>query len=398
MSASDAGDAYDRRKDERIVSNQTAIPYMQMRGGSSKGVYFLASDLPADPSTRDNLLKWVMGAHGDPRQIDGLGGGDPLTSKIAIIEASQHDGCDIDYSFVQALVGEDRLDDTPNCGNLLSAVGAFALESGLLRRSGDSADIDVFMTNSGKRCQLSFPIKNGLPVYDGAARIDGVFGTSAPVICHYADLAGSACGALWPTGSIRDDFLGFSASCVDNGMPVVALRAEEFGISGRETPDVLNANDDLKQKLEAVRLLAGAAMGLGDVTGKAVPKMCLISAPINGGAIHTRTFIPKTCHKAIGVLGAVSAATAAIHPDSAVYDLAIMPQAQLEAQAPTKAQEDTQETQTDVTIEHPSGVFDVTLRLSTGHDFEILGAGLLRTARLLARGEVFVPVSVWKGA
>jgi 4-oxalomesaconate tautomerase len=374
------------------VSNQTAIPYMQMRGGSSKGVYFLASDLPADSETRTNILKWVMGAYGDPRQIDGLGGADPLTSKIAIIGKSSREGCDIDYSFVQALVGEDRLDETPNCGNLLSAVGAFALEAGLLSRNGSDADIDVFMTNSGNRCRLSFPIRDGLPVYDGAARIDGVFGTSAPVICHYADLAGSACGSLWPTGSIRDEFLGFSATCVDNGMPVVALRAEEFGISGQETPDELNTNDDLKQKLEAVRLLAGEAMGLGDVSGKAVPKMCLISSPINDGAIHTRTFIPKTCHKAIGVLGAVSAATAAIHPDSAVYDLAIMPQAQAQAEG------DMQETQTDVTIEHPSGVFDVTLRLSAGHDFEILGAGLLRTARLLARGEVFIPTSVWKGA
>jgi 4-oxalomesaconate tautomerase len=390
MSSGDAGDAYDRRKDERIVSNQTAIPYMQMRGGSSKGVYFLASDLPPDLTTRDNVLKWVMGAHGDPRQIDGLGGADPLTSKIAIINASSRDDCDIDYSFVQALVGDDRLDDTPNCGNLLSAVGAFALESGLLKRDGDNAKIDVFMTNSGNRCRLSFPISDGLPLYDGDARIDGVFGTSAPVMCQYADLAGSACGSLWPTGTIRDDFLGYSATCVDNGMPVVALRAEEFGISGQETPDALNANEDLKQKLEAIRLLAGDAMGLGDVTGKAVPKMCLVSAPINGGAIHTRTFIPKVCHKAIGVLGAVSVATAAIHPASAVHDLAVIPQADETGQETEKHKA--------LTIEHPSGVFDVTLTLASGSEFDILGAGLLRTARLLARGEVFVPTSVWKGA
>ena len=386
MSANDAGDAYDRRKDERIVSNQTAIPYMQMRGGSSKGVYFLASDLPADIMTRNNVLKWVMGAYGDPRQIDGLGGADPLTSKIAIIDASSHDGCDIDYTFIQALVGQDDLDETPNCGNLLSAVGAFALESGLLKRDGDTAHIDVFMTNSGNRCRLSFPISDGLPLYDGDARIDGVFGTSAPVMCHYANLAGSASGSLWPTGSKRDDFLGFSATCVDNGMPVVALRATEFGISGHETPDALNANGDLKQKLEAVRLLAGDAMGLGDVAGKAVPKMCLVSAPVNGGTIHTRTFIPKICHKAIGVLGAVSAATAAIHPDSAIYDFATLPQS------------DENDNQKALTIEHSSGVFDVTLTLASGSDFDILGAGLLRTARLLARGEVFVPKSVWKGA
>ncbi len=366
------------------MSNQTAIPFMQLRGGSSKGVYFRASDLPADANRRDAVLRWVMGPYGDPRQIDGLGGADTLTSKIAIVARSERDGVDVDYSFIQAMVGEDRLDDTPNCGNILAGIGAFALESGMLERSGAEAEISVFMTNSGNRCTLQFPIRDGLPVYEGDCRIDGVPGSAAPIICNYADLAGSACGALLPTGRSRDDFAGFSVTCIDNGMPVVALRAADFGVTGAESPDELNANETLKSQLEAVRLEAGEAMGLGDVSRKAVPKMCLISPPRAGGTMNTRTFIPKVCHKAIGVLGAVSAASAAILPDSPVHDLAVLPD------GPVK----------DLVIEHPSGDFAVRLELAdnqAGGPPEILRAGLLRTARLLSKGEVFVPRQVWEG-
>jgi 4-oxalomesaconate tautomerase len=366
------------------MSNQTAIPFMQLRGGSSKGVYFRAADLPADGGLRDAVLRWVMGPYGDPRQIDGLGGADTLTSKIAIVARSDRDGVDVDYSFIQAMVGEDRLDDTPNCGNILAGVGAFALESGMLERSGTQAEISVFMTNSGNRCTLQFPIRDRLPVYEGDCRIDGVPGSAAPIICNYADLAGSACGALLPTGRSRDEFAGFSVTCIDNGMPVVALRAADFGVTGDETPDDLNANETLKSQLEAVRLEAGQAMGLGDVSGKAVPKMCLISPPRAGGTMNTRTFIPKVCHKAIGVLGAVSAASAAILPDSPVHDLAVLPD------GPVK----------DLVIEHPSGDFAVRLDLAdnqAGGPPEILRAGLLRTARLLSKGEVFVPRQVWEG-
>ena len=210
------------------MSNQTAIPFIQMRGGSSKGIYFHLADLPQDKSTRDNLLKWVMGAYGDPRQIDGLGGADPLSSKIAIVAPSQRDDSDIDYSFVQALVGEDGLDDTPNCGNILSGIGAFAVETGLMKPAGDQASIRVYMTNSGNRCLLQFPLENGFPIYHGEARIDGVFGSSAPVMCHYQDLEGSACGSLFPTGKHCDEFDNVRVTCIDNGMPVVCLRAERF--------------------------------------------------------------------------------------------------------------------------------------------------------------------------
>jgi len=364
------------------MSNQTAIPFIQMRGGSSKGIYFHLANLPQDKSTRDNLLKWVMGAYGDPRQIDGLGGADPLSSKIAIVAPSQRDDSDIDYSFVQALVGEDGLDDTPNCGNILSGIGAFAVETGLINPTGDQANIRVYMTNSGNHCLLQFPLENGFPIYHGEARIDGVFGSSAPVMCHYQDLEGSACGSLFPTGKHCDEFDNVRVTCIDNGMPVVCLRAEDFGLNGDETPDQLNRDEILKLRLESIRLQAGLAMGLGDVSGKAVPKMSLISKPRAGGAVNTRTFIPKYCHKAIGVLGAVSVASAALYEDSAIHDLATLPDGMVK----------------DMIIEHPSGKFDVQLCLENRDGgLQIERAGLLRTTRLLARGEVFVPVSVWDG-
>lgn len=360
------------------MTHQTSIPFLQFRGGSSKGVYLHRHDLPSDPAIRDDVLKWIMGAHGDPRQIDGLGGADPLTSKIAIIGPSSHPDCDIDYHFMQAIIGEDRLDDTPNCGNILSAVGAFALETGVLDCKADTASISIFMTNSGNQCRLEFPVLDGLPLYHGTAQIDGVAGTAAPVMCVYQDLAGSACGSLLPTGSARDMFDGISVTCIDNGMPVICLNASDFGLEGTETPDELNANTALKERLERIRLVAGPAMGLGDVSTKAVPKMCLISAARFGGSFSTRSFIPKTCHKAIGVLGAVSAATAVCLEGSAVHDSAALPASDEKS----------------MRIEHPSGVFDVQLNFKQG---AIMSAGLLRTTRLLARGEVFVPTSVWAG-
>ena len=361
------------------MSNQTQIPYALLRGGSSKGVYLLADDLPQTEAARDEVLKWLMGAHGDPRQIDGLGGGDPLSSKIAIVKRSDREGCDIDYTFIQAIIGEDRLDPTPNCGNILAGVGAFALETGLIKAAGERASLSIFMTNSGKKCQLEFPIKEGLPDYEGTAQIDGVFGTSAEVMCFYQELAGSLCGALLPSGQVCDEIDGVRVTCIDNGMPVVMLRAEDFGLSGKEAPDELNQNEIVKKRLESIRLQAGVLMNLGDVSARAVPKMCLVSPAQNGGAFSTRTFIPKSCHKAIGVLGAVTAATAACLAGSAIADLADVPEGAHKT----------------MRIEHPSGMFDVQLAFEGD---EIVGAGLLRTARLLAKGLAFVPSSIWKGS
>ena len=367
------------------MSNQTAIPFIQMRGGSSKGIYFHRTDLPRDKDQCDTVLKWVMGAHGDPRQIDGLGGADPLTSKIAIISHSERDDCDIDYKFIQAIVGEDRVDDTPNCGNILCGVGAFSIETGLIKPTGNEASIRVYMTNSGTRCLLKFPIENGQPIYDGDTRIDSVIGSSAAIMCLYQDLEGSTCGSLCPTGNQFDEFNNILVTCIDNGMPVVCLRAKDFGLFGSETPDKLNNNKDLRVQLESIRLKAGLAMGLGDVSGKAVPKMCLVSKPRHGGTINTHTFIPKQCHKAIGVLGAVSVGTAALLQDSVIRGIADFSDNQK-----------TDKNLEQMIIEHPSGSLTVELEMfQKGGQPMVKKAGLLRTTRMLCRGEVYIPKSVW---
>lgn len=353
---------------------QTAIPYMHIRGGSSKGLYFLASDLPADEEARNQVLLEAVGR--DARQIDGLGGADPLTSKVAIVSASERDDADIDYLFVQVVVGENRVDTTPNCGNILAGVGPFAIEAGLVEASGVETRVHVHMINSGKICELVLQTPNGEITYDGDTRIDGVPGTSAPVVCNYMDVAGSACGALLPTGNVVDVVDGVEVTCVDNGMPVVVLRASDLGIEGDESPETLDANETLKARLQSIRLQLGPKMNLGDVDGASVPKMCMISKPKKGGVINTRTFIPYKCHSAIGVLGAVSAATACILPGSVAKDIAQVP-----AGNPLQ-----------MSVEHPSGEFSVNLDLDhSGELPQVTKAGLLRTARLLSRGEVFVP-------
>lgn len=354
---------------------QHSVPFMQLRGGSSKGLYFLASDLPADSEIRDQLLLDAVGR--DARQIDGLGGADPLTSKVAVISPSKRHDADIDYLFIQIVVGQNRVDVTANCGNILAGVGPFAIEMGLIKPSTDTTTVRVHMVNSGKICELVLQTPNGAMNYAGDARIDGVPGTAAPVICNYRDVAGSACGSLLPTGNVVDSIDGIQITCIDNGMPVVVLRARDMGIVGDESPQQLNDNQSLKDRLQSIRLQIGAKMNLGDVDGASVPKMCLISPPKNGGVVHTRTFIPYKCHAAIGVLGAVSTATACVIPGSVAEGIAEIPA----------------ETPVQMSIEHPSGEFSVNLDIDYSHSIpEVKQAGLLRTARLLSRGQLYLPV------
>lgn len=286
---------------------QTAIPYMQLRGGSSKGLYFRASDLPDNELTKDKVLMAAMCGVGpeDPRQIDGLGGADPLTSKVGIVSPSRRPDADLDYEFVQVVVGGNATDRTQNCGNILAGVVPFAIESGMLHAQESMTRALVFMVNSGSICEVIVRTPGGQLEYAGDAKVDGVPGTAAPVICNYMDTAGSACGALLPTGNLIDEIDGVNVTCIDNGMPVVILRAADVGRSGYESRDDLNADDELKGKLEHIRLQVGPKMNLGEVSGKVVPKMSLIAVPVAGGVIHTRTFIPHVCHAAIGVLGAV---------------------------------------------------------------------------------------------
>ncbi|HEX7760833.1 MAG TPA: 4-oxalomesaconate tautomerase [Caulobacteraceae bacterium] len=361
---------------------QTAIPCTVMRGGTSKGLYFHAADLPADAATRDAVLLAAMGSP-DLRQIDGMGGAHPLTSKVAVVGPPSRADADLDYLFLQVVVDEPRVDAGQNCGNILAGVGPFAIEAGLIPARDGITEVRIHMVNSGAIAVASIQTPGGRVRYDGDARIDGVPGTAAPIPTDFLDVAGSSCGALLPTGNARDRVAGYEVTCVDNGMPVVVLRAADFGKTGYETPDELEADLDLKARVEAVRLAVGPLMNLGDVARRTVPKMCLVSPARNGGVICTRSFIPHRVHEAIGVLGAASVATACMVPGSVAAEVAGL--------TPTGGA-------ASLEVEHPTGFFtvdmDVTLR---GGQVQVHRSALLRTARRLMKGEVYVPASVWGG-
>lgn len=355
--------------------SQTRIPCLLMRGGTSKGAYFLASDLPAQPEQRDRVLLAAMGSP-DPRQIDGLGGADPLTSKVAIVQTSMRPDADVDYLFAQVVVDEPRVDYGQNCGNILAGVGPFAIERGLVAVCGEVTPVRIFMENTGQIAVARVPTPGGRVEYAGDARIDGVPGSAAPLVVDFQDVAGSSCGALLPTGNARDTFDGIEVTCIDNGMPVVLLRAEDLGRSGYESREALDADSELKARLESIRRQAGPRMNLGDVSQRNVPKMCLIAPARSGGAISTRSFIPHRCHASIGVFGAVSAATACLVEGSVAAPIARIDSGEVQR----------------LSVEHPSGEFTVELRLRDGR---LVGCGLMRTARLLFDGVVCVPESVW---
>lgn len=294
---------------------------MWMRGGTSKGGYFLASDLPSDTVARDAFLLSIMGSP-DTRQIDGMGGADPLTSKIAVISKSSRENVDVDYLFLQVFVDQAIVSDAQNCGNILAGVGPFAIERGMVKVTGEESDVSIYMENTGQIAIAKVSTPQGKVTYKGGAQIDGVPGSSAAIPITFTDTAGSSCGALLPTGNAVDTINGVDVTLIDNGMPVVVMKSEALGISGTETREELEANDQLKQRLEAIRLIAGPMMNLGDVKDKTVPKMTMVSAAKQGGAISTRTFIPHRCHASIGVLGAVSVATACLLPGSPANQLA----------------------------------------------------------------------------
>ncbi|UMA67174.1 4-oxalomesaconate tautomerase (plasmid) [Roseivivax marinus] len=343
------------------------VPAMWMRGGTSKGGYFLASDLPAD---RDAFLLRAMGSP-DPRQIDGMGGADPLTSKVAVVAPSKRPGIDVDYLFLQVFVDRALVSDAQNCGNILAGVGPFAIERGLVPARDGETPVRIFMENTGQVAEAVVQTPGGRVSYDGAARIDGVPGTAAPVPLAFEDTAGSSCGALLPTGRAVDEIDGVACTLIDNGMPCVVMRADAFGLSEREDPEALDADTALRDRLEAIRLKAGPLMRLGDVADASVPKMTLVSAPRAGGALATRTFIPHRCHKAIGVLGAVSVATAALLPEGPAAELADVPEGDEKT----------------LSIEHPTGEMTVIATLKGG---EVTRTAILRTARKLMDGSVFV--------
>jgi 4-oxalomesaconate tautomerase len=349
-----------------LVGPEDGVPCMWMRGGTSKGGYFLADDLPAD---RDVFLLRVMGSP-DPRQIDGMGGANPLTSKVAVVKRSARPDADVDYLFLQVFIDRAIVSDAQNCGNILAGVGPFAIERGLVPAGDEETEVRIFMENTGQLATARVSTPGGRVTYAGDARIDGVPGTAAAVPITFAETAGSSCGALLPTGNVVDVVEGVECTLIDNGMPCVVMRASDLGITGTETPEELEADDDLRDRLEAIRLQAGPMMNLGDVTKSSVPKMTMVSRPRAGGAISTRTFIPHKCHDAIGVLGAVSVATACLLALGPATELAITPEGDDKL----------------ISVEHPTGEMSVIVTL---HGGQVVNAAVLRTARKLFDGRVF---------
>ncbi|MGH3169107.1 MAG: 4-oxalomesaconate tautomerase [Trebonia sp.] len=347
------------------------IRAMLMRGGTSKGAYFLARDLPPDTASRDDVLLRIMGSP-DPRQIDGLGGAHPLTSKVAVVSPSAAPGTDVDYLFLQVVVDEPAVTDKQNCGNILAGVGPFSVERGLVPGQDGQTSVRIRMVNTGDLVTATFPTPDGRPSYSGGTAIDGVPGMAAPVVLEFAS-AGPGSPVL-PTGNVRDEFLGIPVTCVDNGMPVVVVAASSLGQTGYETVAGLEGDEELRDRVHALRLEAGKAMGLGDVSGTTVPKVSLVAPPRHGGTISTRTFIPVRVHESIGVLGAVSVGTAVMLPDAVGAGLAVTP---------------TPGT-TRLAIEHPSGALQVEVDLdATLTPPKILRSGVVRTARKLFDGTVF---------
>jgi len=340
-----------------------------MRGGTSKGPFFLARDLPVDVEARNQILLRIMGSP-DARQIDGLGGAHPLARKVAIVSPSERADVDVDYLFLQVTPETGAISVAQNCGNMLAAVGPFSIERGLVIADIGQTVVRVHMVNSDAYAELVVQTPDGSVTYEGEAKIDGVPGSHAPVLQRYFGTAGAQCGALLPTGHAMDRIDGIDCTLIDNGMPSVLIRSQDLGLSGDENPEVLEANEALKTRLEAIRLQAGVMMNLGNVTDKTIPKMCLIAPPKNGGIISTRTFIPHRVHQSVGVLGAASTAAGCMLPEGVGAGMAMFA--------------DINPCQIDV--EHPTGALTVELEWDGG---TVVRTALLRTARKIMDGEVF---------
>ena len=361
---------------------QRAIPYMQLRGGSSKGLYFNADDLPSDAVLRDRVVLAAMEGVGvgDPRQIDGLGGAESLTSKVAIVSRSKRDDADLDYLFLQVVVGGGRVVSVQNCGNILAGVLPFAIEAGLWPACDGHTTATIHMVNSGGLCEITVQTPKKQVEYAGNTIVDGVPGTAAPIFCNYLDIVGSATGKLLPTGNVVDVVDGIEVTAVDNGLPIVLMRATDLGITGYESRENLDRNKQLKARLEKIRLTISPQMNLGDVTHKTIPKMCLIAPPKDGGFVHSRSFIPHVCHATIGVLCAVSMATACLMPGSIAEEVVQQPVDGTSL----------------LNIEHPSGKFSVDIDVSINKNaFIINKAGTRSTARLISKGQLYIPAGIW---
>ncbi|MFD8276380.1 4-oxalomesaconate tautomerase [Streptomyces flaveolus] len=349
------------------MTGPAEVRCMLMRGGTSKGAYFLADDLPAEENARDELLLRVMGSP-DPRQIDGLGGAHPLTSKVAVVSPSARPEADVDYLFLQVAVDKAEVSDRQNCGNLLAGVGPFAVERGLVRAGSSETSVRIRMVNSGDFAMATFPTPDGRVDYSGDTEISGVPGSAAAVVIEFPPREGQ----LLPTGNVRDAVGGIEGTCVDNGMPTVLIPAAALDVTGQEAPEDLESNRELAARLHEIRLAAGQLMGLGDVTDTTVPKLTLLSPPRHGGAVTTRTFIPARVHTSIGVLGAASVAAGLRVEGSVAQGIAVLPDGDR------------------LRIEHPSGFTDIESSIDRGQGgLRSRRTAVVRTARKIFDGTVF---------
>jgi 4-oxalomesaconate tautomerase len=352
---------------------ETGVPCAMLRGGTSRGLYVEAADLPADPAARDDLLLRLMGTP-DPLQIDGLGGATSLTSKVAVVSRSDHPDADVDYLFLQLGVDAPTVSDRQNCGNILAGVGPFAIERGLVPATEGETSVRIRMVNSDSVAVAVVQTPGGRPEYRGDVAIAGVPGTAAPVVLAFTDTEGSATGSLLPTGRVRDTIEGVEATCVDNGMPVVVAMADSFGLTGYETHEQLAADAALLERIDAFRRKAGQLMGLGDVSSSSVPKTTLLAPARDGGQVCTRSFIPVKPHTAIGVLGAVSVVTGMLLPGAVGHELT--------ADWPAGTSQ--------VDVEHPTGHLLVDVVVDDSADPpRVLRSGVVRTARKLFDGTAF---------
>lgn len=359
---------------------QTAIPYLFMRGGSSRGPYFNRADLPED---RDQLAQVLIAAlgSGHPLNIDGIGGGAAVTTKVAMLSPSEDDWADVDYFFAQVSVEEQLVDFKPTCGNILSGVGPAAIDMGLVAPKGDVTEVRIRAVNTGAKVLARVQTPGGELTFDGETEIAGVPGTAAPIELSFMGVVGSSTGAFLPTGNLRDEIDGIEVTCMDVAMPLVIARAADFGLSGHESAAELDANREFFARMEAIRLEAGQRMGMGDVSKSVTPKFGLLAPAREGGTLATRYFMPWNTHPTMAVTGAQCLAACALTPGSVSDGLLERP-----TQSPAN-----------VTLEHPAGTIDVLVEFDSAEGFSLTSAGLLRTARKLAEGKIFIPERIWKG-
>ena len=355
-----------------------SIPCVIMRGGTSRGPFIRMKDLPSDQAQQADILLSLMGS-GHALQIDGIGGGDPLTSKVAIVERSSHPGADVDYLFAQVDVVNKRVDFNPNCGNMLSAVGPYAIETGLVEPQDGTTVVKVHNLNTQRLIECHVPTPGKQVQYEGSVTISGVPGSAAGIQLSFLDIMGSKTGQLLPTGKACEEIEGVEVSCIDAATPIMLLRAESVGLTGDESPAELDGNIPLLTRLETLRREAGLRMGLGDVSQSVLPKVVLISAAETAAhTLNVRYFVPHRCHKAIAVTGAMAIAAAINVPGSVANHVAISSHKLAAGQLLSQ-----------IVLDHPSGSIELTAEYRNQNAFDLARVSLIRTARKIMSGQIF---------